>query len=154
MIDAEATIDSNGLKPRLVGQSHGEITMHWNDHFPPHLKLGRTEGARLNKLEALRVELDIPHETFALLVAGSNWMTRRTLGIAWNMLLGMPDRDRINQIYHDRSQNAGGMDLSYPPLPAACNTPEKLMDFVIQVESQYAQPDVYGWGRRVEDALK
>jgi hypothetical protein len=128
--------------------------MHWKDYFPPHLRPRESERDRVNKLETLRVELGIPHETFAELLAGSRWMTRRTLGVAWNSMLGMSERERISQLYHDRAQNAARMGIDYPALPSTCNSLEKLTDFVIQVEKQYAQPDVYGWGRRLDDALE
>lgn len=127
--------------------------MRWNDQLPAPVRLRETESETTAALEALRKELGITHELFVLLLAGSAWFTRRTLGVAWNLMLGMPERERINRLYSERAQKAAAMGLEYPPLPESCNTLEDLMAFVIRADKQFAQPDAFGWGRRLDELL-
>ena len=122
-----------------------------------HLLLG-LDRTRVDRLEAFRLEIDCPDEAFALLIAGSKWATRQSLGQTWNLLMienpKASPRELVSRIYEQRRTLASTTGQVYPPLPASCQSLEQLMDFVATYEGQFAGPDPHGWGKRVEQLLR
>ena len=72
------------------------------------------------------------------------------------LVVGMPnatERERIEELYEQRKAAATMIDMDYPPLPATCQTFDEFCRFLAKFEGQFAAPDPFGWGKRIDEIL-